>query len=334
MTKSSYNSATYIIISLLLAVSTMISFCIGRYGISYQELTEALFNHTENPVINVILFNVRLPGIIMALLAGGVLSMAGTSYQAVFRNPMVSPDILGVSSGAACGASVGILLSLNSFGIQIISFGFGLLAVFITYGISKILKKGNDEILMLILTGMIISALFGSAISLLKYVADQDTKLPAITFWMMGSLTSVTTSDIKSLLPSLMIGIIPLMLISWKLNALSLSEDEAFSLGINPARIRLITILCATLITASIISFTGLIGWIGLIIPHFCRFVIGADTRKLMPFSFLCGAIFLLWVDNISLSITALEIPIGIITSITGAPAFLLFLSKGQRITN
>ena len=206
MTKSSYNSATYIIISLLLAVSTMISFCIGRYGISYQELTEALFNHTENPFINVILFNVRLPRIIMALLAGGVLSMAGTSYQAVFRNPMVSPDILGVSSGAACGASVGILLSLNSFGIQIISFGFGLLAVFITYGISKILKKGNDEILMLILTGMIISALFGSAISLLKYVADQDTKLPAITFWMMGSLTSVTTSDIKSLLPSLMIG--------------------------------------------------------------------------------------------------------------------------------
>ena len=334
MTKSSYNSATYIIISLLLAVSTMISFCIGRYGISYQELTEALFNHTENPFINVILFNVRLPRIIMALLAGGVLSMAGTSYQAVFRNPMVSPDILGVSSGAACGASVGILLSLNSFGIQIISFGFGLLAVFITYGISKILKKGNDEILMLILTGMIISALFGSAISLLKYVADQDTKLPAITFWMMGSLTSVTTSDIKSLLPSLMIGIIPLMLISWKLNALSLSEDEAFSLGINPARIRLITILCATLITASIISFTGLIGWIGLIIPHFCRFVIGADTRKLMPFSLLCGAIFLLWVDNISRSITALEIPIGIITSITGAPAFLLFLAKGKRITN
>ncbi len=329
--KSSYTVICYIGIISILVLSVIFSLCIGRYNVTPSEIMKEIFTTYESPFISTILFNIRMPRIIMALLAGGVLTISGCAYQAVFRNPMVSPDILGVSSGAACGAAIAILMSMSSFGIQIMSFVFGLVAVTATFLISRVLKRVNDQVLMLILAGIVISSLFGSVISLLKYVADPDSKLPAITFWMMGSFNGVTAQNIKGILPVVLTGTIPLVLISWKLNVLSLNEDEAFSLGIKPNTIRIITIFCSTLITASIVSLTGLIGWVGLIIPHFCRFLIGSDNRILMPFSFLTGSLFLLWIDNISRTASSLEIPIGIITAIIGSPLFLFFLSKRKR---
>ena len=181
---------------------------------------------------------------------------------------------------------------------------------------------------MLVLAGMVISSLFGAFLSLIKYVADPDSKLPAITFWLMGSLSSLTLKDILNILPSLTLGLVPLFLVGWRLNVLSFGEDEAKTLGVNTNRLRLVVIVASSLVTASIVSITGLIGWVGLIIPHFARFIIGPDHQKLLPFSFLLGALFMLWVDNISRSATTLEIPIGIITAIIGAPFFLLFLAR------
>ena len=327
----SYVLICYIGIIGILLLSIIFSLCLGRYNVTPSEIISTLFSGEESPFISTILFNIRLPRIMMAILAGGVLTLSGCSYQAVFRNPMVSPDILGVSSGAACGAAIAILMSMSSLGIQLMSFLFGLLAVSATFLVSRVLKRVNDQILMLILAGIVISSLFGSMISLFKYIADPDSKLPAITFWMMGSFNSVTMENLKGVLPVVLCGTIPLILISWKLNVLSLNEDEAYSLGINPNTIRIITIFCSTLITASIVSLTGLIGWVGLIIPHFCRFLIGSDNRILMPFSFLTGSVFLLWIDNISRTVSTLEIPIGIITAIIGSPLFLFFLSKRRK---
>ena len=273
--KSSYTLICFIGIIGILLLSILVSLCLGRYDVTPMEILKEFFTSEDHPFISTIIFNIRLPRIIIALLAGGVLTISGCTYQAVFRNPMVSPDILGVSSGAACGAAIAIIMSMSSFGIQIMSFLFGLLAVGLTFAISRVLKRANDQVLMLILAGIVISSLFGAVISLLKYVADPDSKLPAITFWMMGSFNSVTMQNLKSILPVILTGTIPLILISWKLNILSLNEDEAYSLGIKPNTIRLVTIFCSTLLSASVFSLTGLNGWVGLIIPHSCRFLLG-----------------------------------------------------------
>lgn len=301
----------------------------GRYPLAVSDLLQYIFTgNATDASLPTILFEIRMPRIIGAMFTGGVLALAGASYQGIFRNPMVSPDILGVSSGAGFGASLAILMSFGIFGIQAMAFAFGLGAVMLSYGISRILGKNNDTILMLVLSGMVINSLFGASVSLIKYIADTDTKLPAITFWLMGSLNNLTLADLKYLMPSLCIGIIPLLAISWKLNVLSFGEDEAKTLGVNTHVLRIVVIVASSLITATIVCVTGLIGWIGLIIPHFARFLIGANHRVLLPFSFLLGAFFMLWVDNISRTISSLEIPIGIITAIIGAPFFIFFLAR------
>ena len=316
-------------IIVILILSIIISTCMGRYPLPVSDLFRYIFTGEANdPTLSTILLNVRLPRILGALLTGGVLAIAGATYQGIFRNPMVSPDILGISSGAGFGAALAILFSFNIFGIQLLAFAFGLGAVSLSYFISRVLGKNNDTILMLVLAGMVISSLFGAFLSLIKYVADPDSKLPAITFWLMGSLSSLTLKDILNILPSLTLGLVPLFLVGWRLNVLSFGEDEAKTLGVNTNRLRLVVIVASSLVTASIVSITGLIGWVGLIIPHFARFIIGPDHQKLLPFSFLLGALFMLWVDNISRSATTLEIPIGIITAIIGAPFFLLFLAR------
>lgn len=316
-------------IGLLLIISITISICLGRYPVSVSDLLSYIFTgQTSDASLPTVLLNVRLPRILGALITGGVLAIAGTTYQGIFRNPMVSPDILGITSGAGFGAALAILLSLNVFGIQLLSFAFGLGAVSLSYSISRVLGKNNDTILMLVLSGMMISSLFGAFISLIKYIADPDSKLPAITFWLMGSLSNLTLKDVVNMIPSLIVGTVPLFALGWRLNVLSFGEEEAKTLGVNTNRLRLIVIVASSLITASVVSVTGLIGWVGLIIPHFARFIIGPDHQKLLPFSFLLGALFMLWVDNIARSATSLEIPIGIITAIIGAPFFLLFLAK------
>jgi iron complex transport system permease protein len=267
-----------------------------------------------------------LPRILSSAIIGAALSLSGLSYQGMFKNPMVSPDVLGTSAGAGFGASLAILLGLSYFTISFISFAFGLLAVILVTFISS--KIMNQRTLALILGGIMISSLFSSATSFVKLVADTDNTLPAITYWLMGSLASVRKSDVYFLLIVTVIGAIPLFLLRWKLNLLTLDEDEAMSLGINTILLRKIVIVCATLMTSASICVGGHIGWIGLVIPHFTRMVVGCDYRVSLPVSILMGSSFLMLVDTISRSLLTSEIPIGILTSFIGAPFFLYLMIR------
>ena len=315
------------VLAIVLTVVVVFSFTVGRYSIPAGDLLRYLFTgkYTDEN-LPILIMQIRLPRILIAVLAGGALSVSGAAYQGLFRNPMVSPDILGVSTGAGFGAALAILFSMGLIGIQLSAFATGLLAVFISLTISKIIAMNHDRILLLVLSGMIVSAMFNALIMLMKYIADSESKLPEITFWLMGSLTNVTMHEIKYILPVILLSLIPLWLNAWKLNILSFGDEEAKALGVDTGQVRLIIIGCASLLTASVVAVTGIIGWIGLIIPHFSRFIAGPDHRWLLPASFLAGAAFLLLVDDISRSVSTLEIPLGVITSLVGAPMFLLVL--------
>lgn len=315
----------------VLVALTTLSLCIGRYPIHLTQLWEMITNGYFDENLNIVLLQIRLPRIIGAIVIGGALSLAGTAYQGMFRNPMVSPDILGVTSGAGFGAALAIIFSMPVLGIQVFSFIGGIAAVIIAIGISSMVGKSHDVILVLVLAGIIISSLFSAFLSILKYMADPDDKLPAITYWLMGSLASVSLSDIYVILPIVILGSIPIVLVSWQLNVLSFGEDEARSLGVNTKAIRILVISCASLITASIVSISGIIGWVGLVIPHFARLAVGPNHRVLLPVSFLFGGIFLLLVDNLARSISSVELPIGILTSVIGAPFFVYFLKKSSK---
>ncbi|MFT3753102.1 MAG: iron ABC transporter permease [Paludibacter sp.] len=317
---------------LVLIVSVLFSACFGRYPLSVSDLLTYIFTgRSVDPSLPTVLLNVRLPRIIGALIVGAVLAIAGAAYQGIFRNPMVSPDILGVSSGAGFGAALAITLSFSLIGIQLLAFFFGLVAVFLALFVSRIIGKNHDKILMLVLSGMVTGAIFSALISLLKYVADTNTKLPDITFWLMGSLSGITFDEIIVVLPLAVLGIVPMFMLGWKLNVLSFGDEEAKALGVNTSSLRVIIICCASLITASVVCISGLIGWIGLIIPHFARFLVGPNHRHLLPASVLSGSIFMLWVDDVARSATSLEIPLGILISLIGAPLFLVFLSKSTK---
>lgn len=319
-------------LGVLLVVSVLLSACLGRYPLSVSDLLTYLFTgRSVDSSLPTVLLNVRLPRIIGALIVGAVLAIAGTAYQGLFRNPMVSPDILGVSSGAGFGASLAITLSLPLIGVQLMAFFFGLLAVLLALLVSRVIGKNHDKILMLVLSGMVTGAIFNALISLMKYIADSDSKLPDITFWLMGSLAGISFDEIKVVLPLVVAGIIPMLLLGWKLNVLSFGDEEAKALGVNTGRLRIVVICCASLITASVVCIAGLIGWIGLIVPHFARFLVGPNHKYLLPASCLSGSIFMLLVDDVARSATTLEIPLGILISLIGAPLFLVFLSRSTK---
>ncbi|NTV46022.1 MAG: iron ABC transporter permease [Chlorobiales bacterium] len=333
LTNRSVNAGLLMVICIAILIGLgLLSVCIGRYPVSVASLVSYLFSgNSADENLPIILFNIRLPRIVGAIAVGGALAISGAAYQGMFRNPMVSPDILGVSSGAGFGAALGILLSLPIAGIQLMSFTGGISAVFIAVSISRTIGRSHDSVLVLVLSGIIISSLFGALLSMLKYVADPDDKLPAITYWLMGSLANIRMTDLTVILPVLFTGVVPLMMVSWRLNVLSFGEDEASSLGVNTGRLRGVVIVCATLVTASIISFSGIIGWVGLIVPHLARFIAGPNHRMLLPVSFLFGSIFMLVVDNLARSLVSVEIPIGIITSVVGAPFFIYFLKNSSK---
>lgn len=321
-------------LSILLIATVLFSLCLGRYPLKISDLLTYIFTgKSEDAMLSTVLINVRLPRVIGAVLVGGALSVAGTAYQGLFRNPMVSPDILGVSSGAGFGASIAIVFSLGVVGVQSMAFLGGIVAVTLALTVSKLIGKNHDRILMLVLSGMVTASIFNALVSLMKYLADSDSKLPDITFWLMGTLSRITMEEVKIVLPIVIAGIIPILLLGWRLNVLSCGEDEARALGINTTRVRLIVIACASLITASAVCVVGLIGWIGLIVPHFARFLVGPNHKVLLPAAFLSGSIFLLWVDNVARSATSLEIPIGILISLIGAPLFLIFLKQSSKKT-
>ena len=308
------------------------SFLMGRYPVSPVDVVKTILSPifpqlTVSSTINTIVWQIRLPRMLAALLVGASLSMAGTAFQGIFKNPLVSSDLLGVSNGAGFGAALAILFSGSGIVIQIFAFIFGIISVSITYLISKAYRAGG--ILILILSGVAISAFFNSLISAIKFVADPEDKLPEIVYWLMGSLASVTMDEIIMIIIPLFIGFIILYLLRWQMNILAMGDEEAQSLGLNPSRVRLIIIAACTLLTSAAVSISGIIGWIGMIIPHMARIVVGPDNKILIPASLSLGASFLLLIDNISRVVISIEIPIGILTSIIGVPLFLYLLRRG-----
>ena len=329
----------FAVLGAVFAAALFGSVLLGRFSVTPKELFRLLLSRlTETEqgwrdgAENVV-FQIRLPRVAAAALIGAALAVAGVSYQGMFRNPMVSPDILGASTGAGFGAALAILLGAGYFGISMSAFVFGLLAVAAAYLVSCMSR--TNQTIALILSGMMVSSLFSAGTSYLKLVADTQQQLPAITYWLMGSLSSIKPRDVLFLVIPVTLGLVPLWILSWRMNLLTLGEEEARSMGVNTRLLRFTVILCATLLTASSVAVSGMIGWVGLVIPHFCRMLFGYDYRRLIPAAALFGASFLIIVDDIARLATAGEIPLGILTAFVGAPIFLyLILTGGARRGN
>lgn len=313
------------------------SLFLGRFEISISEIF-LMLKSLVNPDIAIpahiktILFGIRMPRVFAAFLVGGALSLTGAAYQGIFHNPMVSPSILGVSAGAGFGAALAILLALSSFWIQTLSFIFGISAVLSVYIINIAIGKRYNTVLTLILSGMVVGTVFSALLSVLKYVADPYDALPSIIFWIMGSLAEIEFSSLQWSALIVIPGLIFMSLVGWKLDLLSFGDDEARSMGLNVDRFRFIVILVTTLMTASVVSISGIIGWIGLLVPHIARMMVGPKNCILLPASFFIGSSFLILVDSLSRSVTSMEIPLGIVTSLLGAPFFVfIFLRMGHK---
>lgn len=273
-----------------------------------------------------VIFQIRLPRVIAAMLVGGGLALAGASFQGLFRNPLVSPDILGVASGAGFGAALGILISGDPRVIQVSAFIFGIVAVAVTYGISRVYR--NSSTLILVLGGIVVGSVFSALLSLTKYVADPYDTLPAIVFWLMGSLSTVSNADLLAVAPPILLGGLCLFLIRWRINLLSVGEEEAQALGVDTKKMTAAIIVASTVVTASAVCISGIIGWVGLVVPHIGRMLVGPDFRRLIPVSAVLGASFLLVVDDIARTLTAAEIPLGVLTALIGAPFFAYLLTR------
>ncbi len=314
----------------------LFSFVLGRYDVPIWQVVRILLSRllpleqtwTGNMATAVL--NVRLPRILLACLVGGALSAAGTAYQAVFRNPMAAPDILGASSGACFGAALAILLGLSRFGVTAMAFAASLATVVLVYAIARRIR--GNQVVNLLLSGIMISSLFSAGTSYIKLVADPSNQLPAITYWLMGSLSGTRMQHVVFALIPMAAGALPLLSLRWRINLLTLSEEEARSMGVNTRALRLVVILSATVLTAASVAAAGMIGWVGLVIPHLGRKLVGSDCRRLLPAAMLMGAFFLLAVDNISRNLLAVEIPIGILTAFVGAPFFLYLMTRKEHV--
>lgn len=313
------------------------SFFLGRYPITPKELIEVVASRilpiekTWTSAVEHVIFQVRLPRVLLAALIGAGLSCAGAAYQGIFQNPMVSPSVLGASAGAAFGAALGLFFSMNYGEITVLAFLFGIGAVLLVCLIGSRVRQ--NQTLGLVLAGMMVGSLFSSAVSFLKLVADTNNTLPAITYWLMGSLSGTRMRDLVFAAPLLIVGMAVVYLMRWKINVLTLGEEEAKCIGVDTKRVRWIVVGAATLITAAAVSVSGLIGWVGLVIPHLARMLVGNDYRKMVPASLLLGASYMMVVDNVSRLLLAKEIPIGILTAFIGAPFFLyLILKEGNSL--
>ena len=319
------------VLFLLTAVTGLVSLGVGFYPLSIEDVIASLLGTpTTAPDASTIVLNIRLPRILAAILVGSALSVSGSAYQGMFRNPLVSPDILGVSSGAGVGASFAISVGLGAMGIQLFAFTGGLLAVALPYCISR--HTRHSQTLTLVLTGTAIGGFCSAIVTLLQFYASPTNTLPEIVFWLMGSLQKVVHMEMVyyAAIP-MILGMVIIWLMRWKLNVLMLEDDEARSLGISPHTCRIIVVIGATLLSASAVCIAGLVGWIGLMIPHICRFIFGADFRYLVPASAAVGAIFLLIMDNIARATLSMEIPLSVITALIGAPFFLFLVLSNNK---
>jgi iron complex transport system permease protein len=328
-------AGTWIIPALVVAliIAVLVGLATGAYPLTLHGMLQSIGKLlTGVPMLTSedrVLLSIRGPRVLAGIMAGAALAGAGVVYQGLFRNPLVSPDVLGVSAGAGLGAVIGIFLSAPLIAIQGFAFVGGLATVALVYAIATVVQ-GRDPTLVLVLGGVVVGALAGAAISLLKILADPYDQLPAITFWLLGSLASTRAADVWSTLPAVVLGFVPLVLLRWRINVLSLGDKEARSLGVEAGRIRAVLIAAATLMTASVVAITGVIGWVGLVIPHIARMLVGPNFERLLPAAMLIGAAYLVLVDTLARSIGRIEVPIGILTAVVGAPFFIWLLWRGR----
>lgn len=326
-------------LTVALVATSVVALCVGRYSIDPSEAFAAVGSYLHKIIADTgekptamenVVFVLRIPRIIGAIVIGAALSLSGAVYQSVFKNPLVSPDILGVSSGASVGAATAILLGGSLLSMQIMAFAIGLAAVLLSTAIPKLLK--NNSNLMLVLSGTIVGGFMCSILGVLKFIAEEDTELSSIIYWQMGSVQSVKMDTLVYVAPVFIAGAVILILLSWQLNILSFGENEAKTLGVNLKMLRGITIVISSMLTASAVSISGTIGWIGLIIPHLGRLCVGSDNTKMIPCAMMMGGLFLLVMDTIARTVTSLEVPLSILTGLIGAPiyAWLLWKQKAR----
>jgi iron complex transport system permease protein len=323
----------FLIAFAVLIAALLLAFTVGRYPVHIGDLLDLVVakltgrpSAVSAPVQNVILL-VRGPRVLAAVLVGAALSVAGAAFQGLFRNPLVSPDLLGASSGAALGAVIGIYFSLGILEIQAFAFIGGLVAVAAVYLIGSSMNP-RDPILVLVLTGVVIGALLGAGVGLLKYMADPYNQLPAMTFWLLGSLAATNVSDLLPLFGPVALGTLVLLALRWRMNVMSLPEEEARALGVPTGPLRIVIVAAATLVTSASVATAGIIGWVGLVVPHIARTLVGPDFAKLIPATALLGGGFLLAIDTIARTVTPTEIPLGILTAVVGTPFFIWLLAS------
>lgn len=313
----------------LLVALVLASLFMGRYSLPISAWWQVFTSPDQNEQARIILLQVRLPRVIAAVMIGGALSVSGAAFQGLFRNPMASPDMFGAYAGAGFASTLAILLGYGIVGIQLMGFVGGLTAVILAWAVSAVVSRvGGDPSLTLILVGIVVREGGMALIRLVEYVADARGKLAAMTFWLVGSLSAVNMHDVEYVVLPMLIGTIATLLLRWKLNLLSFGDEEARALGVNPTYVRVVVVVAASMICASVMAIGGMILWVGLVIPHLARMVIGANHKLLLPASFLIGACYLLFVDDCARGLFAVEVPIGVLTSTIGVPFFLYLLVR------
>lgn len=313
----------------VLLAGVLVAFTVGRTPMSLPDLW-AVLTGSASDTMQTVVWQIRAPRIAAAVAVGAALSVAGAAFQGLFRNPLVSPDILGASAGAALGALLGIYFSLGIAGIQLAAFAGGLLAVGMVYGVGSTVRQ-SDPVLVLLLAGVVIGSLLGAGIGLVKTLADPYNQLPAMTFWLLGSLSGAHADDLPALLLPVALGLVVLLLLRWRLDVMSLPEEEARALGARTTLLRLAIVAAATLITAASVAAAGIVGWVGLVVPHLARFLVGPSFVRLLPASALLGGGFLLLIDTLARSVAQVEVPLGILTALIGSPFFIVLLRRAQR---
>jgi len=320
----------------VLIAGLLLAFTVGRYPVSLGDLASVLLAKLGGgradvaPAVESVILQVRGPRVLAAVLVGSALAVAGTAFQGLFRNPLVSPDILGASSGAALGAVIGIFFSLGIVAIQGFAFIGGLVAVGAVYAIGSAVRA-RDPILVLVLTGVVVGALLGAGVGLVKYLADPYNQLPAMTFWLLGSLSATGTADLLPLFGPVALGTVVLIALRWRMNAMSLPEEEARALGVATGPLRIVIVAAATLTTSASVATAGIIGWVGLVVPHLARSLVGPDFARLLPTAAILGGGYLLLIDTLARTMAEVEIPLGILTAVVGTPFFIWLLASMQR---
>jgi iron complex transport system permease protein len=317
-------------------MGVVVAFAVGRFPVSPLDLGRVILAKLTGaasglpPAVETVVWQIRGPRVVAAVLVGSALATAGAAFQGLFRNPLVSPDILGASSGAALGTVLGIFFSLSAFGIQALAFAGGLLAVTAVYAIGSALR-GGDTILVLVLTGVVVGSLLGAGVGLVKYLADPYNQLPAMTFWLLGSLNGASASDLLPLAGPVLLGALVILALRWRMNAMSLPEEEARALGVPTTLLRAAIVAAATLITAASVAAAGIIGWVGLVVPHLARFLVGPSFPRLLPTAAILGGGYLLFIDTLARTLALVEIPLGILTAVIGTPFFIALLRSAHR---